>query len=130
MLIPLWAKALVLAGIVAAGYFGWQYIRADIRQEGYEARTIEYTLAVANAQIAADKARIVRDTTAETITDTTRTEAQAAVTEQQQTTAAASERVRTIIKTVQVPGSCPTTLPLEVEDEGRAAVARANGARR
>lgn len=128
MPIPLWVKALIFAGIVAAGYFGWQYIRADIRQEGYEARTIEYTVAVANAQIAADKARIVRDTTGETITDTTRTEAQAAVTEQQQTTAAASERVRTIIKTVQVPADCPVSLPPEIQDEGRKAVERANGA--
>jgi len=129
-MIPLWAKALILVGIYAAGYFGWQYMRADIWQEGYDARTIEYTLAVANAQIAADKARIVRDTTAETITDTTRTEAQAAVVEQQQTTTAAVERVRTVIKTVQVPADCPVTLPPEVQDEGRRAVERANGASR
>lgn len=89
-------------------------IRADIAEAGEKARG----------------EAVERDATGENIADTTRTEAQAVVTEQQQTTAAAVERVRTIIKTVQVPVECPVSLPPEIQDEGRKAVERANGASR
>lgn len=46
----------------------------------------------------------------------------------QDATVAAAERVRTVIREVQVPAGCPTTLPPAVVTEGQAAVERARRA--
>ena len=113
-------------GIIAAQATSDEMLLQSIADGGRTAMHILYSRH--NVRVYRFILRIVRDTTAETITDTTRTEAQAVVTEQQQTTAAAVERVRTIIKTVQVPVECPVSLPPEIQDEGRKAVERANGA--
>ena len=129
---PAWLTVKLIAYVVAAAAAVWAAHAgySTIWQRGYDARTAEYDTAQAVATEAARTATVERNTASEAVADTTRSEAQAAVIEQQQTTGAATERVRTIIQRIEVPGSCPTTLPAEVEDEGRAAVARANGARR
>jgi len=128
--IPLWAKALIVAAIVTGAWLAFDHWRDGIWQQGYDARTAEYNAQLVEAQRDAAQAAVERDRASENIADEARTEAQQAVQAQQQTTAEAVERVRTIIRTVGVPANCPTTLPPEVEAEGRAAVARANEAGR
>lgn len=130
MIIPLWVKALVFGGLVVGAMLAWNHVRDGIWHEGYAARTAEYDAAVAVATRDVEKAEDVRTAAGESIADTTRAEAQQAVAAEQQTTTASAETVRTIIRRIEVPGNCPTTLPPEVEAEGHAAVARANGARR
>jgi hypothetical protein len=51
-IIPLWAKALIVAGIVAGAWLAYGVWRADVRREGYDARTAEYEAADALATIA------------------------------------------------------------------------------
>lgn len=129
MLIPWWLKVLALAGLIAGAWLAFDHWRDGIWQQGYDARSAEYDAQLIEAQRDAAQAAVERDRASENIADEARIEAQQAVQAQQQTTAEAVERVRTIIRTVEAPANCPTTLPPEVEAEGRAAVARANGAR-
>lgn len=129
-IIPLWAKLAAVGAILAGAWLAYDNWRDGIWQAGYDARSAEITAAALEANANAQQTEDARDQASESIADTTRAEAQQAVQAEQQTTAASAERVRTIIRTVEVPGNCPTTLPPEVEAEGRAAVARANGAGR
>lgn len=124
------AGALLVALVAALTWGGVQTLRlADLERDTAIASKAQ-ALQLAAAVDAAAKASAARTTTSESIADTTRVDAQQAVRVEQQTTAASAETVRTIIQRIEVPVGCPTTLPPEVEAEGRAAVMRANGAGR
>lgn len=64
----------------------------------------------------------------EAAADDMRAQADAVVPEMQQTTATAAERVRTVIRRIEVSADCPVTLPPEVVAEGQTAVERARRA--
>jgi len=107
--------------ILAAGG-AWQTIKLERCQRQAAETAEQHALALVAAQAQAQ----TRDVQSEGVADAVRTEATEAVAVVQTTTAGAVERVRTVIREVAIPQECPASLPAGVNDEGRAAVARAN----
>jgi flagellar biosynthesis/type III secretory pathway M-ring protein FliF/YscJ len=118
----------VWAGIAVALALWWAVNAID--QRGYERgvadTTAEQAKAVAEAQAAQKAAEKERDRIAKDIAETTQAQAEAATADIRNTATAASERVVTVMRTVEVPIGCPVELPPAVADELNAAVERAN----
>lgn len=118
--------AIGIAFVGSLGFGAWQTIQlercrtasADVRADTAEGRASALTTALS---IAGEAARLAAEI-GQTFRDQARAETRTIAVETDQR----AERVRTIIREVPVPVGCPVRLPVEVEDEGRAAVARAN----
>lgn len=118
-----WQVWLAAAVLIA----GWRYGEwcADTREAAVNARW-EQAQREANEQQRAHEQQ--RDSTADTIADTSDKRAAEAVADTRTTTAQAAERVRYEIRTVEVPAVCDGDVPVVVRDEFSAAISRANAA--
>lgn len=115
-----WAVAAVLL-------VGWRY-GEHLYDAGVADENARWVAAQAKADADAKAAEQARDKAAESINTSTTDQAHEATVESRTETAAAVERVRYEIRTIEVPAGCPTALPARVRDEGRAAVERARTA--
>jgi hypothetical protein len=120
-------QALLLALAIAGGLW---WLHGYIDGNGYARAQTEHAAALADAQEAQRRAEAARDTAAAELADRIRAETQARITVIGSTSQAAAERVRTIVREVPTPIGCPDRLPDSVNEEGQAAVNRANEARR
>ena len=111
--------ALAAALLLSVGVNFWQ-----LRQSGKASAACDARISA--LQAAAAEAVIERDDDALRIARATRADVLKDLAEQATTTQKATERVRTITRTITVPAGCPVALPERVQDELGAAVARAN----
>lgn len=115
-----WAVAAVLL-------IGWRY--GEHRYDaGVAAENGRWMAAQAKADADAKAAAEKQAADAAAINTSTTDRAYEATVETRTETAAAVERVKHIVRTIEVPAGCPTQLPVEVSEEGRRAVERARRA--
>lgn len=121
----IYGVALAFAGSLAFG--GLQTIRLSKCQTAAAVVRADTADAKASAWATAHKVAEQAAAMAASIADTVRAQARAESVRIVRVSTDAAERVRTIVREVEVPVGCPVRLPPAVEAEGRAAVARANG---
>lgn len=115
-----WLAAAVL-------FVGWRY-GAHQYDAGVADTNAKWEAAQREANTAARDAQDKRDDTAADIATDSDKRAAQQVADTRSTTAAAAERVRYEIRTVEVPAVCDGAVPVGVRDEFSAAVSRANAA--
>ena len=139
-MIPLWLPALgkgVWKFITAVPWWAWLvlllaaswlYDRGAQYDAGVRAENARWVAAQEAANREAREAQQKRDKEAARIDDKAEGRAQEATVETRTETAAAVEKIRYEIRTVEVPASCTRPMPGVVRDELASAIAAANAA--
>jgi hypothetical protein len=108
----------------------WNSYLAGVEQRGYDRANREWQARQDEANRKAAEEAAARTKEASDIAATTEAQAQAATVEVRTDTAATVERVRTVVRTVEVPAGCPISLPAVAQDELQRMVNQANEANR
>jgi len=120
--VPLWAWAAMLLAAL------WIYDRGAQYDAGVHDANARWAAAQAEADRKAAAAQAKRDEDAARIDHGADRRAQEATVETRTETAAAVEKIRYEIRTVEVPASCTRPMPGVVRDELASAIAAANAA--
>lgn len=120
--VPWWAWAALLVGLL------WLHDRGAQYDAGVQDENARWVAAQEAANREAREAQQKRDKEAARIDDKAEWRAQEATVETRTETAAAVEKIRYEIRTIEVPDSCNRPLPGVVRDDLAAAVRAANAA--